>query len=300
MPTARVPASTTNLGPGFDALGLALRLYNRVSVERADAPRVEIAGEGERSIYRDHRNLAYRAAQRCLEAAGREPAALAVRLENAIPVGRGLGSSAAAIVGGLAATNALEGGPLPVERLLDLAVEMEGHPDNVTPALLGGFQVAAATDAGLARLQLPFPAGLRVALAVPDYPLPTERARSVLPAFVPRRDAVFNVGRACLLLAALFTGRPDPLGTAMEDRLHQPYRGPLMPGFESALAAARSMGAGASLSGAGPTILALVPGDPTPVAQAMCAALAGAGITARPLTLEVDEEGAVVERAGTE
>src|SRR5436309_1167591 len=125
MPTARVPASTTNLGPGFDVLGLALRLHNRVTVERAEAPLVEIAGEGERSIYRDHRNLAYRAAQRCLEDSGRQPGPLAVRLANAIPVGRGLGSSAAAIIGGLVAANALEGPPLSAGRLLEIAVEME-------------------------------------------------------------------------------------------------------------------------------------------------------------------------------
>src|SRR3712207_1530482 len=142
MVTVEVPATTTNLGPGFDALGLALQLYNRVSLDRAEAPAVEVTGEGAGSIQCDSRNLAYRAAKRCLEEAGEPAEALRVTLANAIPVGRGLGSSAAAIVGGLLAANTLAGGRLPAERLLRIAAEMEGHPDNVTPALLGGFQTA--------------------------------------------------------------------------------------------------------------------------------------------------------------
>jgi homoserine kinase len=295
MPLVQVPASTTNLGPGFDALGLALRLYNRVGVERAGDLAVDVEGEGARSLPRDSRNLAYRAASRCLAEAGEEAVPLAIRLENRIPVGRGLGSSAAAIVGGLVAANALARTPLPPERLLRLALELEGHPDNVTPALLGGFQVACAVEGRVLHQRLPLPPDLRAVLAIPDRELSTEKARAALPAFVPRRDAVFNLGRLALLLGALVTGDLDALGAAMEDRLHQPYRAPLMPGFEAAVAAARAAGAaGACLSGAGTTVLALASGDESAIGEAMCAAFADHGVNARALCLPFDEHGAQV------
>jgi homoserine kinase len=293
MPTIRVPASTTNLGPGFDALGMALQLYNSVSVEWAETPLVAVAGEGARTIQRDSRNLAYRAAAAYLEAAGEPARPLRIELQNAIPVGRGLGSSAAAIVGGLLGAGALCGSPLPAQRVLQLAFEMEGHPDNVAPALLGGFQTACLVEEQVVSLRLPTPRGLGVVLAIPDMPLATERARAALPAFVPRRDAVFNVGRACLLLGALGEGRLDLLGVAMDDRLHQPYRSELLPGFPAALAAAREAGAaGACLSGAGSTLLAFVAGENPSVGAAMCAALAAHGVPARPLVVAIDEEGA--------
>jgi homoserine kinase len=293
MPLVQVPATTTNLGPGFDALGLALQLYNRVTVERAETLTVEVSGEGARSIPRDLRNLVYRAATRCLAEAGEEPGPLRIRLENAIPVGRGLGSSAAAIVGGIIAANALADSSLPANRLLRLALELEGHPDNVTPALLGGFQATCAVEGEVLHQRLPLPAGLQAVLAIPDRELSTEKSRAALPAFVPRRDAVFNVGRVALLVASLATGHLDALGTAMEDRLHQPYRAPLMPGFEAAVEAARASGAvGACLSGAGTTVLAFAAAGEAAIAEAMRAAFAVHGVAARTLCLPFDEQGA--------
>jgi len=295
MTTVQVPATTTNLGPGFDALGLALTLYNCVTVTSSASWETSVVGEGARSIPRDHRNLAARAVRRCFAEAGREPPSLRLTLENRIPVARGLGSSAAAIVGGLVAANRLLPEPLSTDRLLAIAAELEGHPDNVTPALLGGLQVACVDQGMIRRLQLPVPSSLRAVVAIPEVEISTEKARSVLPAFVPRRDAVFNVGRAALLVAAMATGATTLLGTAMDDRLHQPYRADLLPGFEAALAAARDAGAaGACLSGAGSALLALVTGDEEAVGGAMCTALGNHGVRARWLLLGVDEAGAQV------
>jgi homoserine kinase len=293
----RVPASTTNLGPGFDTLGLALALHNRIGLELSRGPvRVEISGEGAGVLETDERNLAYRAAQRLYRELGRETPGLRVRLENAIPVSRGLGSSSTAIVGGLLAANALAGEPLDREALLRLAVEMEGHPDNVTPALLGGFQVTSLTPEGLIHLRIPTPAGLRAVVCIPDLAVSTAEARAVLPAQYSRDDAVFNLGRVALLVAGLLTGQTDVLRPSMEDRIHQPYRARLVPGFEAAVRAALEAGAaGACLSGSGSTILALTAANEAAVGGAMTAAVRAAGVESRWLALDVDDAGAVVE-----
>ncbi|MBI3911470.1 MAG: homoserine kinase [Armatimonadetes bacterium] len=292
----RVPASTTNLGPGFDALGMALRLHNRLEVEAAARPAVEIEGEGADRLPADPSNLVYRTAADLLAEAGRPQPALRIRLRNEVPVGRGLGSSATAIVGGLLAANALLGEPFSREELLRRAVQLEGHPDNVTPALMGGLQVVTRAAGEVIHLRLPTPAGLHAVVAVPDLEIATADARAVLPACVAREDAVFNVGRAALLVAALTQGRPDLLGAGMADRLHQPYRARLLPGFEAALAAARAAGAcGACLSGSGSSLLALTRGQVAEVGAAMCDALHAAGLRCRWMALEVDEQGAVLE-----
>jgi homoserine kinase len=300
--TVRVPASSANLGPGFDALGVALALYNRMRFEPApDLPpgtaEITVVGDGAGALPTDAENLAFRAAARLYEAAGHTPPALRVTLTNAIPVSRGLGSSSTAIVGGLVGANALLGRPLGQAELLALAVEMEGHPDNVTPALLGGFQVSAATAAGgWLQVRVPTPPGLRAVVCIPEARVSTEAARRVLPDAYSRADAVFNLGRSALLVAALATGRVEALGTAMEDRLHQPYRAGLIPGFAEILAAARAAGAlGACLSGSGSTLLAFTTGAAEPVGEAMAAAARAAGSPARWLELAVDEAGAVVE-----
>jgi len=294
----RVPASTTNLGPGFDALGMALQLHNRVGLRIAEGPvRVEVTGEGAGVLEAGADNLVYTAVRRLYAEVGREAPPLEIRLENAIPVSRGLGSSSTAIVGGLVGANALLGEPLDREAVLALAVELEGHPDNVTPALLGGFQVTSLTEDGLIHLRLPTPAGLRAVVCVPEASVSTAAARRVLPEQYSRADAVFNIGRAALLVAALLTGATGELRAAMQDRIHQPYRAPLIPGFDAALAAALEAGAaGACLSGSGSTMLALVTGDAERVGEAMTAAVRAAGASARWLALDVDPEGAVVER----
>jgi homoserine kinase len=244
-------------------------------------------------------NLAYQAIARLYQEVGQPAPSLALHLENAIPVSRGLGSSSTAIVGGLVGANALLGEPLDRERLLALAVEIEGHPDNVAPALLGGIQVTSLTEEGLLRLAIPPPAGLRAVVCVPEARVSTHAARQVLPAQYSRADAVFNIGRVSLLVAALLTGRTDLLRVGMQDRIHQPYRAELIPGFQAALDGALAAGAaGACLSGSGSTMLALTTGDPSSVGEAMVAAVRAAGSGARWLALEPDTEGAVVERSG--
>lgn len=293
----RVPASTTNLGPGFDALGMALRLHNRLRVRLSDEPtRVEVTGEGSGALETGAMNLVCQAMARLYHEVGRELPPVRVDLENRIPVSRGLGSSSTAIVGGLLAANALLWEPLDRERVLALAVEMEGHPDNVTPALLGGFQVTSLTESGLLHLSIPPPEGLRAVVCVPEARVSTAEARRVLPATYSRADAVFNVGRVSLLVAALLTGQTAVLREAMQDRIHQPYRAALVPGFQEALAGALAAGAvGACLSGSGSTMLALSTGREAAIGEAMVAAVRAAGTEARWLALEVDTEGAVVE-----
>ncbi|MFN3650175.1 MAG: homoserine kinase [Armatimonadota bacterium] len=293
----RVPASTTNLGPGFDALGLALRLYNRLELERVDGPtRVSVEGEGEGLLESGEENLVYRAVCRLCREVGAAAPALRIHLRNAIPVSRGLGSSSTAIVGGLLGANALLGEPLDREAVLALAVEMEGHPDNVTPALLGGFQVTSLTEEGLLHLSIPPPPGLRAVVCVPDAAVSTAAARRVLPESYSRADAVFNVGRVSLLVASLLTGRTEVLRAAMQDRLHQPYRAGLIPGFEAAMRGALEAGAaGACLSGSGSTMLAFTTGREEEVGEAMAAAVRAAGAGARWLALDFDTEGAAAE-----
>ncbi len=295
--TVRVPASTTNLGPGFDALGLALKLHNRMTFQIAEGPvTVEVAGEGEGVLTGGEDNLVYTAVARLCREVGREPLPLRMRLVNAIPVSRGLGSSSTAIVGGLVGANALLGEPLDREQLLALAVEMEGHPDNVTPALLGGFQVTSHTEEGLLHLEIPTPAGLRAVVCVPNVSVSTADARRVLPQQYSRADAVFNLSRVALLVSALLTGQTAVLRAAMQDRIHQPYRAELIPGFHAVVQAALDAGAsGACLSGSGSTMLALTLGNEEAVGEAMVAAVRAAGADARWMALEVDTEGAVAE-----
>ncbi|HHY93885.1 MAG TPA: homoserine kinase [Firmicutes bacterium] len=282
-----VPASTANLGPGFDAVGLALDLFNVLEVEPGDGEfRVDVLGEGAGLPLAE--NLAARALQEAFRQAGQKLPPLRLRQTNRIPMGSGMGSSAAAVVGGLVLANALLGDPWPGERLLEMACELEGHPDNVAPALWGGLVVSCRSEAGIRFLRLEAPTELHAVLVVPEFVVSTARARQLLPEEVPFPDAVFNLGRTALLVGALVSRRYDLLREAMQDRLHQPYRAPLVPGMEEALEAAREAGAlGAALSGSGPSLLAFAVGDSRPIAEAMQVVLARHGVestwmTARP------------------
>ena len=228
------------------------------------------------------------------EAAGRPFRGAAIHCVNRIPLSRGLGSSAAAWVGGLAGANALLGDPIDRQGLVALAARAEGHPDNVAAAVLGGLTVSCADGPAVAAVSLPVPPALRFVVLVPELESATREARAVLPDEVSRADAVFNVQRVSLLLAALASGRIDLLSTAMHDRLHQPYRLRLFPWMDAVAAAAREAGAlGCVLSGAGPSMLAVVPGAADAVARAMAETLAGAGLAGRALELEVDLDGVV-------
>ncbi len=292
-----VPASIANLGPGFDALGMAVNLYDRFRVEVADRPAVSFSGTDAAALAGEPAPLVLRAAEAAARRAGRT-ATFAIEARLGVPVTRGLGSSAAAIVGGAVAANELLGRPLDRMALLELAVQLEGHPDNVAAALLGGV-VVVARDGGALRAGRFLPRlDLEIALAIPDRAVPTAEARALLPRTVPLSDAVFNLSRVALLVTALLTGDGALLPAALHDRLHQPHRARLLPGFAEVLVAAREAGAyGAVLAGSGSTVAAFSPpGRAERVGEAMRQAFASHGITATTRTVAVDAHGATVHR----
>ena len=305
--TLAVPASTSNLGPGFDTLGMALDLCNEVTLRVGrigDASGVDhISGSGADSLATDESNLVLRAATALYRQLGQTPPPLRATLHNRIPLARGLGSSGAAAIGGLVAANILTGQHLDEADLLALATDLEGHPDNVAPALMGGLVISAVAEARDGRRilthRLP-PPPVALALCIPDQPLATEAARRVLPRRVPLDTAVHNLGRVALLVAALATGDYTHLRQAMDDRLHQPARATVFPPLVPVMAAALDAGAaGACLSGAGSTLLAIVPdgaGEAPAVAAAMVRACAAAGYPAQPAVVRPREQGAVVLR----
>ena len=256
--TVRVPATTANLGPGFDSLGLALSLWNRIRVQRGRTMGVTVHGQGEGHLRRDKSNLIYRAALRVFQEVGEREVPLRIEAWQDVPLSRGLGSSACAIVGGLVAANALLGSPLGLPRLLELATEMEGHPDNAAAALLGGCRIAVRDGDRVQAAPVPIPDDLQCVVFVPMQPMPTRKARAVLAPQVSRADAVFNVGRAALLVAGLATGHLEYLELATQDRLHQPARAQVFPAMKQLFANALKAGAhGVFLSGAGSSVVAL-------------------------------------------
>jgi homoserine kinase len=288
-----VPATSANLGPGFDALGLALSLHNEVVAEEADGITVRIEGEGADRLARSGDNIVARGVRLAYQETGRAFKGCALTCVNRIPTARGLGSSAAAWVGGLVAGNALLGAPLSKDTLLALAARAEGHPDNVAAAVLGGLTVSCAVPAGIAAVSLPVPRSLAWVVLIPAVTSSTAEGRALLPPSVPREDAVFNVQRVALLLASLQAGRSDTLGAALDDRLHQPYRLKLFPWLPDVAAAARAAGAlGCVLSGAGPALLAVVSGDGGAVARAMESTLRKAGVEGVARAFDVDAAGA--------
>ncbi|MFA5385246.1 MAG: homoserine kinase [Eubacteriales bacterium] len=294
MIRVQVPATTANLGPGFDCLGMALQLYNTVEMQRISSGlHIEVHGEGSRDIARDEKNIVYQAAMRLFKQAGKSPEGLKIKLTNNIPIARGLGSSAAAIIGGLIAANTLIGGDLSHKEILSLATTLEGHPDNVAPALLGGIVVSVPVDSDIKYMKINPPPGLKAIMAIPDFFVMTKRAREILPQQISLQDAVFNLGRLALLLTALSQGDFNMLSTAMEDRIHQPYRSNLVPGLKKVLAAARLAGArGVCISGAGPSLLALADNNFESIAQAMKDTFKQNGVHAHSLILELGPIGA--------
>ena len=297
------PASTANLGPGFDCLGLGLGLYHTLKVCEADGAGLEIraSGEGAETVSLDSGNMVYQAMMQVFSSVGYEPGRLLLESHNEIPLASGLGSSAAAQVVGLSAGMLLSGQGLDRRRLIQMGVENEGHADNVVPCVLGGLTVVGTAAEQFDYVRLEPPESLEVVAVVPDFTLSTERARSVLPREVGFRDAVHNQSRVGLLVAALAGNRLESLRTAMEDVLHQPYRAGLIPGLEEVRRAALDAGAlGAALSGAGPTILALVRAPETSVGQAMKAAWVRRGVKSCSLVLQVDMTGLKAGMEGSE
>lgn len=255
-----VPATAGNLGPGFDALGMALGVADEVEVRAVASAAVEltIEGEGAESLPRDETHLVVRALRAALDHVGASQVGLQIHAVNRIPHGRGLGSSAAAVVAGICAARGLIAEPeaLSSEVALELATRFEGHPDNAAPAIYGGATVAWMDQDGAHAAPLAVADEIETAVLIPGSVLPTQQARSVLPAQVPHRDAAFNVGRAALLVNAL-AGRPEDLFAATEERLHQQYRAEVMAAAPAMIAHLREQGLAAVVSGAGPSVLVL-------------------------------------------
>ena len=294
----RVPATTANLGPGFDCLGLALDLWNEARFTASgDGIVVNVTGRGAEALPKDETNLVAQAALRVYEEAGAPaPTGLTIDCDVRIPLASGLGSSSSAIVAGLLGANELLGHAYKREALLELAADIEGHPDNVAAALLGGLTIVVRKDERLLTKKILVPE-VHVALAVPDLPFSTRTARAGLPTEVAMTDAVFNLGRTPLVVEALRTGDFELLGQVMDDRLHQANRLALIPGGRAAWVAAQHAGAAAvAVSGSGPSLVAFVSlaTDAEKVAQAMTAAFAEMGVAARPLGLAASAAGATI------
>jgi homoserine kinase len=290
--TVRVPASSANLGPGFDSLGLALRLYDEVSLTVTDGGlELVVEGEGAGDVPRTEAHLVVRAVRAAFDVAGVPQPGLRLECRNAIPHGRGLGSSAAAVVAGAVAARAClaEESRLPDDAVLALATDFEGHPDNAAAALYGGATVAWVEGDGAPRgVRIELHPELDAVLCVPAHDLPTSHARTLLPQRVPHADAAFNAGRAALLAVAL-SRRPDLLLPATEDRLHQSQRSPAMPGTEALLAGVRACGEAAVVSGAGPSVLVL--GTGSRAADAVARTLGEGGVDAAGTTWRVARPG---------
>ena len=289
MNTIRIvaPATTANLGPGYDCLGMALDIWNTVEVEPLPdgaTPSVNVSGEGAGELEAGPGNLVYRSMEFLYRELGRSMPPLRVHCENDIPLARGLGSSAAAIAGGLAAANALSGSEFAPRDLLEMAATIEGHPDNVAAAVMGGLQlvVTSAHDTGestLYTVPVSVPAELHAVVFIPETRIATADARAVLPQQLSVADAVHNMARVALLVAGMATNHPEYLAIATQDKLHQPYRQPLFPAMKLLMKAAMDAGAlGAFLSGSGSTVLALTQGREMTVAYEMAEAARQASV----------------------
>ncbi len=254
-----VPASTANLGPGFDTLGMALSLYSWIEMKEAEQTKITLLGDQLYGIPTDKTNLIYKMAQAVFRKANVSIPELEITMYSDIPLTRGLGSSASALIGALAAANALTGHVLPDEELLNMATAFEKHPDNVGASLYGGIVVATWDGEHANCLRIAPSVNMQALVVIPDFQLSTTKAREVLPTELTMADAIYNISRSSLLVAALSAGKLDLIREAMQDRLHQPYRAALIPGMEQILQEATDRGAlGIALSGAGPTMIALV------------------------------------------
>ncbi len=288
--TVKVPATSANMGPGFDCLGIALDIWNSVTVQ-VGGRGFEISGHGEDELPRDESNLVWLSVARIFNETGLQMPPISLTCQNDIPTTRGLGSSSAAFVGGLVAGNELCGKPFDTDELLQMAADAEGHPDNVTPALLGGMRIAVAHDGRVVSAPVQIPETLSAVLYVPDAPMPTKEARGLLQSHVPRSDAVFNMGRVALLVRAMASGDLRHLDIATDDRLHQPARQTIFFPMKNIIRAALGAGAlGAFLSGAGSTVLAFATEKEFTIGYEMADAAVKSGlngevIITRPTTL---------------
>ncbi len=299
----KVPATTANIGPGFDCLGAALTLYNTFRFELLPASTsatnpvaIVVTGTERDRVATDDSNLVYQAFLKFFAHLGQTPPPVKIDITMGVPLARGLGSSATAIVGGLVGANALAGSPLAVGAVMNLAIALEGHPDNVVPALIGGCRLAATAATGDWQIcDIPWHDSIVPVVAIPNFELSTQEARRVLPPDYSRADAIFNTAHLGLLLRGLETGNTSWLQAALEDKIHQPYRQALIVGYAAVKAGAIAAGAhGMVISGAGPTLLALTDAARADaVAVAMRSAWQDFGIGAEVQRLAIDNQGAI-------
>ena len=271
--TARVPATTANLGPGFDSFGLALPIYNEITIEETVMPgtgiEISIIAENQDDfdimmIPTDKSNIVYKAIELLYNSIGQTPSELKITIKSEIPIAKGLGSSAAVIVGGLIAAKELLGRPADEAALLSIATEVEGHPDNVTPAIVGGVVIASQEEDGsVVYRKLNWPQDWHIMVCVPNYELATDIARSVIPKEIPLKDAIFNLKRSAMFVQAVSTADEELMKLALTDKLHQPYRMKLVPGLNEIITNLKHEEdvLGCVLSGAGPTVLVITKGN---------------------------------------
>jgi homoserine kinase len=295
--TIRVPATSANLGPGFDSLGLALDLWNEAIITLAIEYSVQVNGEGMEKLSAGENNLIIRSAQRLAEEVGKWLPPFHLDCINRIPLSSGLGSSAAAKLTGLLGANRLLGTPLSSKEILNLASEMEGHPDNVAPALLGGLVVSTMEDGKVLAHKINVEANtdssIHITVVLPNFHISTQQARAALPDHVTTKDAVQNISRAVMVSEAFRNGDLELLSKAMTDTLHQPYRLPLIPGARAAMDTAKEAGAAAAaISGAGPGIIAFSSKRDPVIGEAMARAFEQAGLKARTFQLKMSNHGA--------
>lgn len=290
----KVPASSANMGAGFDCMGIALSLYNIIEIDKTDGG-LEIIDEN-RKVPHNENNLIYRAMNMVFEAVGCPIPGIRIVQKSKIPMTRGLGSSSACIIGGMVGANILSGKKLSYNEILDLAVKMEGHPDNVTPALFGGFTISAMEDGKTSFKSIKLKNNLKFAAVIPDYFVATKKSRGVVPEMFSKEDAVFNISRAALLAAALSTGDLRLLKTAVEDRMHQQYRSEYILGMNEIFKKTYDAGAIATyLSGSGPTIVSVLDEKTKDFKVKMERFFEDEGLSWRCKVLGVDNVGTVVQ-----
>lgn len=300
----RVPASSANLGSGFDTVGLALSLYNFfdvLEVYNDEKYEIEIIGEGSAELKNDIENEIVKSYSRACKEWNIKPRGFRMRSSNAIPLSRGLGSSSTAIVGGVMLANQLRDVPLRKKDLLPLIVSIEGHPDNVVPCCLGGMVVSCWDGKDLKFVKLPrLPGNMVAIVAVPDFKVSTRLAREALPDSVPLHDAVFNLSRAALLAASWATGRWENLPWAMGDKIHQPFRAKLFPGGKKILDRLRDLPecSGVAISGSGPSVIAFTDSEVSRISSVMCSTFSEEGVRSRFFVLSEDNYGAVTLNIG--
>ncbi len=288
----KIPASTANLGPGFDAIGMAFQLYTTIRMKFADTPKVVLHGEELEGLPTDESNLVYKMAQLVFQKAGKQLPPLHIEMKSEIPLTRGLGSSAAAIVGGLVAANYLAEEPFSRDDIYQMATELEGHPDNVGASLFGGIIIAVIEEAAVPYIKIDPHPSLKALAVIPEFMLSTDKARGVLPDHYSRKDAVFSVSHASLLAASLASGQYEMLKFAMKDCLHHPYRMALVPGLDILLENAHLHGAlGTALSGAGPTVISFLQGEEDSLVKFFTDTLLQFGIQSKTLSLTPDYHG---------